>query len=157
MTTQLKPPAMPWKPDQDITPQCAIEIWSGIGSVEPFCDRQQSPCSVLNASVVFQTFGAISSLIQPKIQGPSKGHAGATSFVGSQSATSVGTHQVWKSQVSIDKRYKQLLLERCGYFGLSCAMVAHRLSTVGGVRCSPQVFTHRCSVTPSQHFKVLKK
>ena len=63
MTTQLKPPAMPWKPEDDITPECANEIWSGIESVEPFCARQQSPCSVLKASVVCQSFGAISSLI----------------------------------------------------------------------------------------------
>ena len=69
MTTQLKPTAMPWKPDQDVMPECANEIWSGIESVEPFCARQQSPCSWLKASVVFfQTSGAISSLLQRKIQ-----------------------------------------------------------------------------------------
>ena len=51
ITTQLKPPAMPWKPADDITSECANEIWSGIESVEPFCARQQSPCSVLKASV----------------------------------------------------------------------------------------------------------
>ena len=68
MTTQLKPPAMPWKPEDDITPECANEIWSAIESVESFCARQQSPCSVMKASVVYQSFGAISSLIQPKLQ-----------------------------------------------------------------------------------------
>ena len=37
ITTQLKPPAMPWKSEDDIMPECANEIWSGIESVEPFC------------------------------------------------------------------------------------------------------------------------
>ena len=68
MAAQLKPPAMPWKPEDDITSECANEIWSGIESVEPFCARQQSPCSALKASVVFATLGAISSVLQPKIQ-----------------------------------------------------------------------------------------
>ena len=36
-------------------------------------------------------------------------------------------------------------------------MVAHRLSTFGGSRCSPQVFSHRCSVTLAQHFQKSRK
>ena len=68
MTTQLKPLAMSWKTEHDIKPEFANEIWSEIGSAKPFCARQQSPCSVLKASVVFQTFDAISSLLQPKFQ-----------------------------------------------------------------------------------------
>ena len=64
MTTQLRTPAMPWKPGKDITPE---EIWSGIESVEPLCARQQLPCSVLKASVVFRTFGATSSFLQPNM------------------------------------------------------------------------------------------
>ena len=35
-TTQLRPPAMPWKHEHDITPEFANEIWSGIESVESF-------------------------------------------------------------------------------------------------------------------------
>ena len=84
---------------------------------------------------------------------PSTRHA----LVGSQSATLVGIHQVWKTQVSRDKRYRQIFPEGCGCFGLPRAMVAYRLSTVGGVRCSSQVFAHRCSVAPAQHLQSLEE
>ena len=67
----------------------------------------------------------------------------------------VGTHQV--CQVSRDKCYRQIFLEGCVYFRLPREMVAHRLSTVGGVLRSPQVVTHRCSVTPAQHLQSLEE
>ena len=63
-------------PEKDITRVFANEIWSGIESVGPFCARQQSPCSVLKASVVFQSFEPASAR-----------HAVATRPVGSEIAT----------------------------------------------------------------------
>ena len=51
----------------------------------------------------------------------------------------------------------EFFLEGCDYFRLPREMVAHRLSTVGEVRRSPQVFTHQCSVTPAQHLQSLEE
>ena len=36
MTTQLKPLAMPWKPEHDITPDFANEIWSQLSQLSRF-------------------------------------------------------------------------------------------------------------------------
>ena len=68
VTLQLRLPAMHWKPGIDFTPEFADEMWSGIASLEPRCAREQVPCSLLYASVVFHTFHAISSILQSKIQ-----------------------------------------------------------------------------------------
>ena len=35
MTTQLRPPGVLWKPEKDIAPEFANDIWSGIESIEP--------------------------------------------------------------------------------------------------------------------------
>ena len=35
----IRPPAVPWKPEKDITPEFANEIWSGKESIEPHCAR----------------------------------------------------------------------------------------------------------------------
>ena len=148
MTTQLRPPAMPWKPEHD---KQNLE-WNRASQLSRFVVRQQLPCFVLKASLVFQTFGAISSFLQPTVQNwlkrlsailePSARHAVATRLIGRQSATLVGNHSVWKTQVSRDKRHRPIFLERCGHVGLPRAVVAH---------CSPQVFTHWCSVEAT-HF-----
>ena len=68
LTSQLRPPPMLWKPEMDITAEVANEFWSGMASFKPKCGRQQGPCLALEASVAFRTFGAVSSILQPKIQ-----------------------------------------------------------------------------------------
>ena len=128
---------MPWKPEHDNTPDFANEIWSGIESVETLCARQQLRCSVLKASVFFQTFGAVTSIAQDSNLAweavgtlePSARHAVATRPVGKESATLIGNHSVRKTQVSRDKRHRPLFLERRGHFGLPRAMVAHSLQS----------------------------
>ena len=155
MTTQLPPPAMPWKPEKDITPECANEIWSGIESLEPFRARQQSTCSVLKAPVVYQSFGAISSLMQPKHQ----------NWLKRLSTYWTLRHDMREPpDLSAAKAPHWLEHTRCGRPRIRETSVtgrffwrAHRLSTVCGVRRSPQVFTHRCSVKPARHLQSLEE
>ena len=67
-TSQLRPPPMPWEPEGDVKPVVANEIWSGLESVSTVDRRVQEPCPALEASVVFRTFGAESSLLQLQVQ-----------------------------------------------------------------------------------------
>ena len=59
---------MPWEPEGDVKPVVANEIWSGLESVSTVDRRVQEPRPALKASVVFRTFGAESSLLQPQVQ-----------------------------------------------------------------------------------------
>ena len=68
LTSQLRPRPMPWEAEGGVKPVVASGIWSGLESTNPIECREQGPCPVLKASVVFRTFGAESSLLQPKIR-----------------------------------------------------------------------------------------
>ena len=116
-----------WKPEKGITPEFANEIWRGIESIEPHCARQQLPCSVLKASIVFRAFGATSSTLQPKIQTLLKRLSAYWHLrhdmqsppdpVGSETDSLVGNHSVRKTRVSRDKHHRPLFLARRDYFG----------------------------------------
>ena len=69
LTSQLRPPPTSWEPEGEVKPVVVNAIWSGLESVRTAVNRrEQGPCPALKASVVFRTFGAESSLLQPKIQ-----------------------------------------------------------------------------------------
>ena len=68
LTSQMRPPPMPWEPGGDVKPVAASEIWSGLESTKPVDCREQGAYPVLRASVVFRTFGAVSYFLLPKIQ-----------------------------------------------------------------------------------------
>ena len=68
MTSQLRPPGVHWKPDNDITPEFANEIWSGIESIEPHCARQQEPCSVLKDQLFFIPLAPLLPFSSPRFK-----------------------------------------------------------------------------------------
>ena len=103
LTSQIRPPPMPWEPEGDVKPVVAIEIWNGLESTNPVGCREQGPCPVLRASVVFRTFGAVSYFLQPR----SKPGYGGSQPTGAFCATcgrrwidlQLGHHIGWKPLV----------------------------------------------------------
>ena len=147
-----------------MTPRLRLQTKSGVESSQlsrffvPVSSRHVL-CSKL--LWVYQSFGAISSLVQPKkLRNWLKRLWNLRQDMREPPEMSAAKAPRWLEHTRCGRPRFQLtsvtsrfFLEGCGYLGFPREMLAYRLGTFGGVRCSPQVFTHGCSVTPAQHLQ----
>ena len=130
-TSQLRPPPMSREPEGDVKSVVANEIWSGLESVSTVVRREQGPCPALKASVVFRTFGAASSLLQPNGSSQPTGAFGAICGCRYSSTTTlVGSHSLWASQIPRNEYHRSPFMERRGHFRPLGEMVAHSISSI---------------------------